>query len=103
MIATTAETLDTPAGASPLTLRRPGGPDAAARKYGAIFSTTLRDQLAYLGEMALRTAFLVIILYVFLEHHLSRGDYRRDGNDNRGRWRAGRPGVLRNERREPAP
>jgi hypothetical protein len=23
--------------------------------------------------------YLFIVLYVFLEHHLSRGDYRRDG------------------------
>jgi dolichol-phosphate mannosyltransferase len=39
--------------------------------------------------------YLFIILYVFLEHHLSRGDYRR-GDDpaiRRGRWRAGRPAA----------
>ena len=33
--------------------------------------------------------YLFIVLYVFLEHHLSRGDYRRPGFDPRaGRGRA---------------
>jgi dolichol-phosphate mannosyltransferase len=30
-----------------------------------------------LNEMGSR--YLFIVLYVFLEHHLSRGDYRREG------------------------
>jgi len=46
-----------------------------------------------LNEMGSR--YLFIVLYVFLEHHLSRGDYRRDGVGEaprqRGIWRAGRP------------
>jgi dolichol-phosphate mannosyltransferase len=60
------------------------------------------------GESKLRlqemgSRYLFIILYVFFEHHLSRGDYRRDAvNDNRGRWRAGRPGA-RSEQEEPLP
>lgn len=45
-----------------------------------------------LNEMGSR--YLFIVLYVFLEHHLSRGDYRRDGMGDisrpRGIWRAGR-------------
>jgi dolichol-phosphate mannosyltransferase len=45
-----------------------------------------------LNEMGSR--YLFIVLYVFLEHHLSRGDYRRDGAAStrrpRGVWRAGR-------------
>jgi dolichol-phosphate mannosyltransferase len=44
-----------------------------------------------LNEMGSR--YLFIVLYVFLEHHLSRGDYRRDGAPSRrprGTWRAGR-------------
>ncbi|HEU5317285.1 MAG TPA: ABC-2 family transporter protein [Chloroflexota bacterium] len=48
-------------------LHRPRGPLAELGKYGAVFSTTVRTQLAYAGEMALRTSFLVIILYVFLQ------------------------------------
>jgi dolichol-phosphate mannosyltransferase len=46
-----------------------------------------------LNEMGSR--YLFIVLYVFLEHHLSRGDYRRDGTPNkrlRGTRRAGRSG-----------
>jgi dolichol-phosphate mannosyltransferase len=45
-----------------------------------------------LNEMGSR--YLFIVLYVFLEHHLSRGDYRRDDGiqvaRKRGIWRAGR-------------
>ncbi len=44
-----------------------------------------------LNEMGSR--YLFIVLYVFLEHHLSRGDYRRDGMPAarpRGIWRGGR-------------
>jgi dolichol-phosphate mannosyltransferase len=42
-----------------------------------------------LNEMGSR--YLFIVLYVFLEHHLSRGDYLRDGDPikSRGTWRAG--------------
>ena len=42
-----------------------------------------------MNEMGSR--YLFIILYVFLEHHLSRGDYRRDDSAEdrpRGTWRA---------------
>ena len=45
----------------------------------------------HLNEMGSR--YLFIVLYVFLEHHLSRGDYLRDGMPSkrpRGTWRAGR-------------
>jgi dolichol-phosphate mannosyltransferase len=39
--------------------------------------------------------YLFIILYVFFEHHLSRGDYRRaDARDRSHSWRAGNPAVL---------
>lgn len=58
-------------------LRRPAGVRAELTKYGAVFSTTVRNQLAYVGEMALRTTFLVIILYVFLQ--LWRATYAAEG------------------------
>jgi dolichol-phosphate mannosyltransferase len=52
-----------------------------------------------LQEMGSR--YLFIILYVFFEHHLSRGDYRRPGGPDRlpqHRWRAGSPAVsIRSE------
>jgi dolichol-phosphate mannosyltransferase len=47
-----------------------------------------------LQEMGSRYAY--IVLMVFLEHHLSRGDYRRNAPDplqQRRRWRAGTPGA----------
>lgn len=58
-----------------------------------------------LQEMGSRYAY--IVLMVFLEHHLSRGDYRRaapGGTESvRHRWRAGRPGAAasRSAGREP--
>jgi ABC-2 type transport system permease protein len=63
--------------ASAYALRRPGGLVPTVRKYAAIFTTTLRDQLAYLGEMLLRTVFLVMILYIFLQ--LWRAAYAAQG------------------------
>jgi dolichol-phosphate mannosyltransferase len=46
-----------------------------------------------LQEMGSRYAYMVLM--VFLEHHLSRGDYRRPGPRplTRRRWRAGAPGA----------
>lgn len=63
----------------------------------AVVPISWRNRAA--GESKLRlqemgSRYLFIILYVFFEHHLSRGDYRRDSvHDQRGRWRAGRPGA----------
>jgi len=37
--------------------------------------------------------YLFIVLHVFLEHHLTRGDYRLD-RVRQGRWRAGTPGAM---------
>jgi dolichol-phosphate mannosyltransferase len=46
----------------------------------------------HLQEMGSR--YLFIVLYVFFEHHLSRGDYRRaDLQGPARRWRAGAPRV----------
>jgi dolichol-phosphate mannosyltransferase len=47
-----------------------------------------------LQEMGSR--YLFIVLYVFFEHHLSRGDYRRSGalsDANHRLWRVGTPAV----------
>ena len=44
-----------------------------------------------LQEMGSRYAF--IVLMVFLERHLSRGDYRRDGAAPAGRWRTASPAA----------
>jgi dolichol-phosphate mannosyltransferase len=44
-----------------------------------------------LQEMGSRYAY--IVLMVFLEHHLSRGDYRRTGAESHHRWRAGTPAA----------
>lgn len=53
-----------------------------------------------LQEMGSR--YLFIVLYIFFEHHLSRGDYRRaEVKEARGprapRWRTGRPAVRAHE------
>lgn len=47
-----------------------------------------------LQEMGSR--YLFIVLYVFLEHHLSRGDYQRPGKPGERRHRP-RPGVTQSE------
>jgi dolichol-phosphate mannosyltransferase len=38
--------------------------------------------------------YVLMVLYAFLELHLSRGDYRRAGVDREGRWRAGLPAMV---------
>jgi dolichol-phosphate mannosyltransferase len=63
----------------------------------AIVPISWRDRSAggskfQIQEMGSR--YLFIILYAFLEHHLSRGDYLAPGEEGRRRWRAGRPGQL---------
>lgn len=62
------------------------------------------------GESKLRleemgSRYLFIILYVFFEHHLSRGDYRRPGAAPHSgrRWRAGTPAALIYSEGEPVP
>ena len=53
-----------------------------------------------LHEMGSR--YLFIVLYVFLEHHLSRGDYRRDQEPTAREGDAGR-NVRRPPRDQPGP
>jgi dolichol-phosphate mannosyltransferase len=63
---------------------------------------TAGESKLQLKEMGSR--YLFVVLYAFLEHHLSRGDYRRRGAAAaRRRWPAGRPGVLARRRRGAAP
>ena len=52
----------------------------------AIVPTSWRNRTAGESKLALKemgTRYLFIVLYVFLEHHLSRGDYRRPGTARR--------------------
>jgi dolichol-phosphate mannosyltransferase len=52
----------------------------------AIVPTSWRDRSAgdsKLGLKEMGSRYLFIVLYVFLEHHLSRGDYRRSGGAER--------------------
>jgi dolichol-phosphate mannosyltransferase len=60
------------------------------------------------GESKLRlqemgSRYLYIVLIIFLEHHLSRGDYRRPGlaqpSGRRARWRTGGPSARVHEER----
>jgi dolichol-phosphate mannosyltransferase len=53
---------------------------------------TAGDSKLKLQEMGSR--YLFIVLYVFFEHHLSRGDYRRqDAEDPGSRWRVSSPSM----------
>ena len=47
--------------------RAGGGAVATAVKFAAVFRITLASRFAYLGEMALRTIFLVLILFTFTQ------------------------------------
>ena len=50
-----------------------------AAKYGAIAQINLQNSLAYAGELAYRSIFMVVILYVFVQ--LWRATYRAVGAD----------------------
>lgn len=66
----------------------------------AIVPTSWRDRSAGSSKLALQemgSRYLFIVLYVFLEHHLSRGDYRRADSAPRLR-----PAPLDRRRSEPA-
>jgi dolichol-phosphate mannosyltransferase len=59
-----------------------------------------RNRMAGTSKLRLQemgSRYLFIILYVFFEHHLSRGDYRRSSTSEQvgeaHRWRAGAPAV----------
>jgi ABC-2 type transport system permease protein len=47
-------------------LHVPRRPAAALAKYAAVYATSVRNQLAYAGELAFRGIFLSLILFVFL-------------------------------------
>ena len=58
----------------------------------AVIPISWRNRTSGTSKLAMRemgSRYLFIVLYVFLEHHLSRGDYRRDGiSESGGRDRA---------------
>ena len=77
----------------------------------AIVPTSWRDRSAGSSKLALQemgSRYLFIVLYVFLEHHLSRGDYRRSEAAprlraaGRQRRRMERPAATRSRRPRPA-
>lgn len=53
--------------------------------------TNRQEGVSKLRLQEMGSRYLFIVLYVFLEHHLSRGDYRRPGVERRRRLRAGLP------------
>jgi dolichol-phosphate mannosyltransferase len=63
----------------------------------AIVPVRWRNRVAGTSKLRLQemgSRYLFIVLLAFLEHHLSRGDYRRsDAPAPRSRWRAGRPAA----------
>jgi dolichol-phosphate mannosyltransferase len=65
----------------------------------AIVPISWRDRTSGTTKLRLQemgSRYLFIVLYVFFEHHLTRGDYRRSGADEllAGRWRVGSPGAM---------
>ncbi len=70
----------------------------------AIVPISWRNRRAGASKLRLQemgSRYLFIVLYVFFEHHLSRGDYRRQPTA-RTRWRAGAPTFIRDDSRATA-
>ena len=67
----------------------------------AIVPTSWTNRAAGESKLALDemgSRYLFIVLYVFLEQHLSRGDYRRPGTNISGRrWRVASPSARANK------
>jgi hypothetical protein len=61
--------------------------------------TNRRSGASKLRLQEMGSRYLFIVLYVFFEHHLSRGDYRRSttGGPQRRRWRTGSPAARLHE------
>jgi dolichol-phosphate mannosyltransferase len=78
-----------------LTVELPLKAIVRGHSYGVIpISWTNRDEgVSKLKLQEMGSRYLFIVLYVFLEHHLSRGDYRRAGNAE-GRLRPGLHGTA---------
>jgi ABC-2 type transport system permease protein len=49
------------------TLRKPGGPLALLAKFWAVLRITVAARFAYLGELVVRSIFLVLILFIFTQ------------------------------------
>ena len=65
----------------------------------AIVPISWRDRTTGQSKLRLQemgSRYLFIVLYVFFEHHLSRGDYVRAGGEPvpQRRWRVGAPGAM---------
>jgi dolichol-phosphate mannosyltransferase len=78
-----------------LTVELPLKAIVRGHSYGVIpISWTNRDEgVSKLKLQEMGSRYLFIVLYVFLEHHLSRGDYHRAGVEQR-RLRPGLPGSV---------
>jgi ABC-2 type transport system permease protein len=48
-------------------LRKTGGPVASARKAWAVLAITVASRFAYLGELLVRSVFLILILFIFTQ------------------------------------
>ena len=81
-----------------LTVELPLKAIVRGHSYGVV-PITWRNRRAGTSKLSIQemgSRYLFIVLYVFLEHHLSRGDYRRssDGGRDRERTRAGLAGRI---------
>jgi len=68
--------------------------------------TSRRSGTSKLSLQEMGSRYLFIVLYVFFEHHLSRGDYRRAERPRQaaggGVWRAGQPSLRVHSEARPA-
>jgi dolichol-phosphate mannosyltransferase len=83
-----------------LTVELPLKAIVRGHSYGVVpISWTNRSEgVSKLKLQEMGSRYLFIVAYVFLEHHLSRGDYRRAGSTRQQRLRPGLPGTAQNRR-----
>src|SRR4051794_28372011 len=58
---------DTHNKAPAIVLRGPGAPGRRLAKYGAVLGMSITNNLAYAGEVLLRSLFLVLLVFVFIQ------------------------------------
>src|SRR4051794_14385821 len=60
-------------------LRRPGGPSRTMAKTWSVLRITLLSRLAYVGELAVRSIFIVLIIFIFTQLWRATGQSDRTG------------------------
>jgi ABC-2 type transport system permease protein len=60
-------------------LRRPGGPLVVMRKTWGVLKITLLSRFAYLGELLVRSVFIVLVMFIFTQLWRATGSVQQTG------------------------